>query len=69
MPAKLHRQPRLIREPMAYGSLRAYKIKKQIAELEAGDPATLTDISDAVSAHVAASDPHSQYVATDPALR
>lgn len=65
------RRLRLRQEPEALGSLRAFKIKKQITEIEsgAGGIATETYVINAVSAHEAAADPHDQYVANDPALR
>jgi hypothetical protein len=63
------RQPLLRHPPEALGSHRAYKVKKQIAEIEAGGLATETFVTDAVTAHAAAADPHTQYTANDPALR
>lgn len=66
------RQPFLEREPVALGALARHKIKKALAEQTAG-AVTQTDIDNTVdsgiAAHLAAADPHTQYVANDPALR
>lgn len=62
-PREAIRQRYVADDPIAYGSLARFKVKKAIAEA-----ATQQYVDDAVTAHAADSDPHTQYVTHDPAI-
>lgn len=61
-------QPRLSEPPELFGANRLARLKIQALSLVTTPEATVIADS-AITAHETAADPHSQYVANDPALR